>query len=166
MYRSDEPSSQQGPRKVTARELVEFSNAKELPTSYLTYSFTKSIDTGFRINSARVGRQGETKTKYLLVQVKDRWMIAQVKPNFTGDQLEGVAQKWDSPLYNKIIANIVERYPAEAKHLLPYQFNAENDYVSESRFTNKSALFIAVLGVLCCFTGLAAILIRIAAARR
>lgn len=165
MYSGKETASQEGARKVTAADLVGFDKAKELPSTYLAFTIPQSKDTGVRITDARLGHTGEVKTKFLLVQVKDRWMIVQVKPKFSGDRLEGLAQKWDSPMYNKIITDIVERYPAEAKHLLSYQFNAEQDFEGATRSSGIIAIIIAVFGALLILNGLQIIVSRPAASQ-
>jgi len=153
-------------RPVTAAELRKIVNPESLSDPWVAYTAPKVIDTGIEIVSGRVGRKKSPKSKFLLVQVEDRWLIADVASDHSGNRLEGQLQVWDSPMYRDAMSRIRNQHPAQANGLLPYQFHAEYSYGSQGKTTQIQAALVALFGVIFVVTGLRAFFMRAPAARR
>jgi hypothetical protein len=112
----------QGPVPITLAELRKVQGPNELPNQWVSFTFDNAIDSGVGLVEQR-GGQETAKSRYLLVQVEDRWLITEVPTKFTGKQVVGYAENWWAPLQKNAIEDIKKRNPGN--QLLPFQIDAE-----------------------------------------
>jgi hypothetical protein len=116
-----------GPVPMTIAELRAVQDPAKLPNPWVSIAFTHALETNVGIESTRRGVT-TPRSRYLLVQVQDRWLIAEVPHNYRGNKLEGYLDDWWTPLSRKVIDTIKGRFPDKAPQMLPYQINAEYSY--------------------------------------
>jgi hypothetical protein len=151
-YRSED---ERGPREVTAAELRDLTSPDALPDPWISYTFPRSSETAMRLEKSSLSRK-RAYSRFILVQVEDHWLAAQVPPNFTGNKLVGRVEKlgsWDGRTYEKdlgsqIIHRIRASNPDKANLMLSYQVNAVRPYESRTRSGYFQAIGIALLGVI------------------
>jgi hypothetical protein len=92
-------------------------------------------------------KSGKTtqRSKYLLIQVGNRWLLADIPIAFTGNQVVGYLDKSWSPLSKKVIDQIRGRFPD--RDIFPYQLNAEYSYNGECFAMLGIAPFIILVGL-------------------
>jgi hypothetical protein len=146
---------ERGPREVTADELRNLTSPDALPDPWIAYTFPRSAETAMRLEKKSLTKQ-QAYSRFILVQVNDRWLAAQVPPHFTGNKLVGKVERlgsWDGRTYEKdmssqIISRIVTSNPDKANLLLPYQVNTVTPYQSRTRSGYLLAGGIALVGVI------------------
>lgn len=154
-YFSYQSEGERGPREMTAAELIDLPNRGRMSDSWLSYSFPKSCETEMRLDMKSVGIR-RAYSRFILVQVQDRWLAAEVPPDFRGNKLVGRVERlgtWDGTTYEKnldarIITQIAVSNPDKADRLLPYQVNAVLPYQSKIRSGYLMAGGIAFGGLL------------------
>lgn len=154
-YFSYQAEEGRGPREVTAAELIDLPNHGPMSDPWLSYSFPQACETTVRLEKKSVGNQ-YAYSRFILVQVQDRWLAAQVSPDFRGNKLVGRVQRlgtWDGASYEKnldakIINDIRVGNPDKFDGLLPYQVNAVLPYQSKIRGGYMMALGIALGGLI------------------
>lgn len=163
-YNSYQSEGERGPREFTAAELIDLPNRGPMPDPWLSFSFPNSCETEIGL----VERSVSTKraySRFILVQVQDRWLAAQVPPDFRGNKLVGRVERlgsWDGTTYEKnldakIITQISVSNPDKADRILPYQVNAVLPYQSKIRWGYMIAGMIAFGGLLVGSLGLTVI---------
>jgi hypothetical protein len=151
-YQAD---GERGPREVTAAELHNLTSLGSLPDPWIAYTFPKSSETAMRLDTRSLTKT-QAYSRFILVQVQDRWLAAQVPPHFTGNRLVGKVERlgsWDGRTFEKdlssqIIDQIRTSNPDKANLILPYQVNAVLPYQSRTRSGYLLAVGIAFVGVL------------------
>lgn len=118
-------SALQGPTPITQADLQELKDPKQLPNPWVSFDFDEAIDTGFVMEMTKSGNTRQ-RSKYLLIRVGKRWLLADVPVAFSSNQVVGHLDTWWSPLSKKVIDRVERRFPEH--DILPYQLNAENDY--------------------------------------
>jgi hypothetical protein len=118
-------SAFQGPVPITLATLEELKDPETLPNPWVSFAFDEAIDTGFVMESTKSGKT-ITRSKYLLIRVGNRWLLADVPADFTGHQVVGYLDQWWSPLSRKVIDQVQGRFPD--RDIIPYQLNAEYAY--------------------------------------
>ncbi|HZU36000.1 MAG TPA: hypothetical protein VFA18_08835 [Gemmataceae bacterium] len=158
-YKSD---GERGPREVTADELRNLTSLKQLPDPWIAYTFPDAAETDVRLGekSFSLGEKSFTKhraySRFILVQVEDCWVAAEVPPDFTGNKIVGKVEElgsWDGTtdeknLSSKIISQIRESNPDKADRILGYQVNAVLPYESRTRSGYLLAGGIAFVGLI------------------
>lgn len=115
----------QGPVPVTLATLQEVTDPAALSNPWISFTFNEAIDTGLVMENTKAGTTTQ-RSKYLLIRVGGRWLIADVPAGFTGNHVVGYLDRWWSPLSKKVIDQIKGRFPD--RDILPYQLNAEYAY--------------------------------------
>jgi hypothetical protein len=160
LYESGQEAPLTQPRSVTADELLNVRDVKDLPGP-ISYTFSNSIDTGMELVRTRIGsKDGTPKGRFLLVQVKDRWLITEVEPEFSGNKVVGELQKWSSPLSLDIIKKIEAKYPGRVAKMLPYQLYAVHVLKEKGSISKAQAALAALFAVILVCTGLATLMKR------
>jgi hypothetical protein len=139
-YFSYQADGERGPREVTAEELRNLRDFGSLPDPWISYSFPKSSETAVRLETVSLAKH-QSYSRFILVQVQDAWLVAQVPPGFTGNKLVGKVERlgsWDGRTYekdldSKIITQIASSNPDKASRILPYQVNTVIPYQSKTR---------------------------------
>jgi hypothetical protein len=145
---------ERGPREVTAAELRNLTSLNSLPDPWISYTFPKSSETAMRLGERSLTQEREY-SRFILVEVQDCWLAAQVPPHFAGNKLVGKVERlgsWDGRTYEKdlssqIINQIKASNPDKATRILGYQVNAVQPYESRTRSGYLLAGGIAFLGV-------------------
>ena len=108
-----------GPVPIKLEDLRNVQSPSDLPNQWVSFTFETGMDTGVALVS---NRSKTPKAHYLLVQVKDRWMIVEVPPDHSGKQVVGYVEAWSAPLNKKVIADIGSKFPNHPQ--LPIQVDA------------------------------------------
>jgi len=133
-----------GPTEVSLAELARLEDPKQLPSEWIRVKCEKVIDANVVI--ART--DGVVLTKYLLVQVGDRWMIAAVKELASVNVIEGQLYNSNSFENKEAIAAIASKHKdILGGHLYPFQFHGEVDYRDNGLYVPVVAALIAGLGL-------------------
>jgi hypothetical protein len=151
-YQSD---GERGPREVTADELRNLTDLNALPDPWISYSFPKASETAVRLEKVSLGNH-QAYSRFILVQVQDRWLVAQVPSAFTGNKLVGKVERlgsWDGRTYeknldSKIITQVMASNPDKVDRILPFQVNTVTPYQSKTRSGYLLAGVIALGGLL------------------
>jgi hypothetical protein len=107
------PSVWHGPRPITLEELSSVTEPAAVPHRWVSFDFTRAIDTGIRENTS-VDPSDER--KYILIQVEDHWLVAEVRSSFASSHIEGYLETGPDRI------QISESLAPGAK-LLPYQLD-------------------------------------------
>jgi hypothetical protein len=108
----------QGARVLTADALVAIKDPKELPSPWVSYTTDQAVvETNLGVGSNRSG--GKPMTRFILVPVKNKWLIVERGVNVHGKVYEGSLESWRGGLYGEA----VEKLQAEQrdKSFLPVQ---------------------------------------------
>lgn len=146
---------ERGPREATAAELRDLTSLDALPEPWFSYTFPQSVETGMRLDKRSLGN-ARGYSRFILVQVQDRWLAAQVPHDFKGNTLVGTVEelgRWHGSTLEKnlsaqIITQILASNPDKANLLLPYQVNAMLPYQSKINMGYLLAGGIAFVGVI------------------
>jgi hypothetical protein len=110
------------PRTVTAAELKQIQTPPKGADRWVVYQADRVSDTGLGTEEERTSRTD--RTRFVLVPVQDRWLIAEVNEEFTGTRLEGQLEVWDGGLAGEAVNKIRQQHAEERDKFLPYQMNA------------------------------------------
>src|SRR5262245_55442293 len=131
-----------GPVPITAAEVLALKSPASLPNQYVTLTASKIVHTDVRLVKTRYGRS-ETVREYVLVQVGDRWLVADVPPGFRGNRLTGYLAKWTASNDVDALQRLYQELPGrDRERRMPFELNAGDDQVMKSR------AFLAVFGSL------------------
>jgi hypothetical protein len=147
-------SGRPGPRTVTADDLAKLERSASIAAPWVVYTAPKVVETGLRIVDARPGRKKGTQTRFLLVPVKDRWLLTEVAADFTGVHLDGRVEVWLTPRYHDLMQEVRRQFPDKADRLLPYQLNAETPYPKDARMNSLLGGSLMGFGMLLFLYGL------------
>lgn len=155
------------PLEVTAAELIDLPNRGPMPDPWLSYTFSKYCETGVRMDLRSVGNQ-YAYSRFILVQVQDRWLVAQVPPDFRGNKLVGTVERlgsyegrsYESHLDKQIVIKILASNRDKADRLLPYQVDAVRPYLSKIRGGYTMAAGIVLGGLIVGGLGLTIIRVK------
>jgi hypothetical protein len=150
-YQSD---GERGPREVTAAELVNVTSLDSLGDPWISYTFPDSCETAMRLERRSLTKS-QAYSRFILVQVQDRWLAAQIPPHFSGNKLVGKVEplgSWDGRTYEKnlsgqIINQIMASNPDKANLVLSYQVNGVLPYQSRTRSGYLLAAVIGLVGL-------------------
>lgn len=134
------------PQEMTAADLLKIDRPEKV-TDWITYLPPKSVDTGVQYVKLR---SQQATSKFYLLQVQDRWLMAKVDASFNGVRIEGKLEGLDTVALPKIQSSL----PHESKRLLPYQIDAEYDIAGTQRQNSILGGAVGVFGVLMCISGI------------
>jgi hypothetical protein len=132
-------------RNVTAADLLRIDKPESLP-DWISYNPPKAIDTGVAYVKMR---SRKTVSKFLLLQVGDRWLVTEVPEHFKEVRVEGKLGPFDEVALKKVVT----AYPNEAGRFLPFQLEAKLDIAGTQRRSYGYAGAVGVFGLLMFFTG-------------
>jgi hypothetical protein len=112
----------QGPVEIKLADLRRLEDPTKLPNQWVSFMFDKAVETEVAIVRTR-GGQSTPRSRFLLIQVQDRWLIADVPFNHAGNQVTGYLETWSVPLRKETIEKITSKFPNY--RLLPFQIDAE-----------------------------------------
>src|SRR5262245_28638596 len=96
-----------GPTEVTLAELARLEDPKQLSSEWIRVKCEEVVEADVVIKRS----DGAVLTKYLLVQVGDRWMIAAVKDRASISVIDGQLRNSNARANQEAIAAIVGKYP-------------------------------------------------------
>jgi hypothetical protein len=111
-----------GPTPIKLEDLDAVKTPEDLSNQWVSFTFDNAIDTGLGIVSKRGGRE-TPRSRFLLIQVKDRWLIADVPAKHEGNQVVGYVETWSVPLRRESMDKIRGKFPNH--QMMPFQLNAE-----------------------------------------
>jgi Domain of unknown function (DUF4265) len=109
------PSVWHGPRPISFEELSSVTEPAAVPNRWVSFDFTRAVDTGIRENTS-VDPSDER--KYILIQVQDSWLVAEVRSSFASSHIEGYLETTAQGIH--ISESLV---PAPGAKLLPCQLD-------------------------------------------
>ena len=115
-----------GPVPITEAELRQLDDPSALRDTYVTFNFTETKETGLGVK-----RGAKWESKYLLVRVQDRWVLASVPAEYGGSQITGRLSRLDargSKFDANALAQIRSLFPNH--QLAPFCFQASQDQQS------------------------------------
>ncbi|OAI54839.1 hypothetical protein AYO44_03190 [Planctomycetaceae bacterium SCGC AG-212-F19] len=139
-------SAMQGPVPITIAELRQLTDPGQLPNPWVSFTFDQAIDTKLSLVASKGGKT-TPKSHYFLVQVQDRWLIAELPYNHAGNQVVGYLDIWSTPLRREAVAKVHANQPAEASQILPFQLDAEYGYRGQCLAMVAVAVFCIVCGL-------------------
>jgi hypothetical protein len=137
---------------VTAADLLRVDKPEALP-EWISYSPNQVIDTG--VQYVKLQSRAVT-SKFVLLAVDNRWLLAKVNTRFEGGRVEGKLGEIDGAALSKIRSGFV----FQAANLLPFQLDAERDLATSQRSSYILAAAGAVCCLLLCFSGVRNLLVR------
>ncbi len=147
------------PRTVTAAELAQVKDPAKLADAWVVYEAPKVLDTQVELVSGRFTKK--TKVRFALVQVQDRWLLAEVPPNFAGTRLEGRLTKWNTPFYDNVVSKARTGFPNECRRLLPVQLDCEFDRATDGQRNDRTfTIGVGVVGFFILLLGLKFVTVR------
>jgi hypothetical protein len=140
-----------GVRPITSSELLEVKDPKAMPSPWVAYTPDQPVvETGMGIETKlrRKNSKG-TKTRFVLVPVKDKWMIAELEMRAKADRIEGELGKWDTGGPSQEASEKIKtQHPDKKDKLLPVQLDAASgDSNSRLIIMTVGLAFLALLGV-------------------
>lgn len=141
-----------GPVPMTLAELRAMQVVNTLTNPWVTITYNNAIETDLIMVSTRKGTS-TNRSRYLLIQVGDRWLIADVPHDYRGNQLTGYLDAWWSPLSREVIEKIGSKYPAQKPLFLPFQMNAEYSYRGQCAALVAIISFLLISGVVPLWNG-------------
>jgi hypothetical protein len=117
-----------GPTPITLEELNMLDDPATLANPWVTLCYDHGIDTGIElIERGRFSMiLGVDRSKYVLIQVHDEWLVARVPMNHQGNEVVGYLDRWWTPLAREKLEEIKVRFPAYA--FTPFQLDAAYRY--------------------------------------
>jgi hypothetical protein len=147
-----------GPKTVTANDLAKLQNPTSLSNPWIVYVPERVSETGLRVVRNRPGGKKDTKFRFVLAPVGDRWLLAEVEGDFTGVRLEGQLQVWQSPMSKEVMQKVGREFPE--KRLMPYQLSCETPFAKGARTNTMVGLGLAGFGLLAVLCGVAGLFAR------
>jgi hypothetical protein len=108
----------QGSRVLKADELLAIKDPKDLPTPWVSYTTDQAVvETNLGVESER--SKGKPLTRFVLVPVKNKWLIVERGVNVHGKTFEGSLETWQGGLYGEAVEKLHAGH--RDKSLLPVQ---------------------------------------------
>jgi hypothetical protein len=145
--------------QVTDDDLLRIKTPVALP-DWICYIPSKSIDTGVEYIKLRSLNRTAT-SKFILIAIKDHWLLAQVAPNYNSRRIDGKLVAIDRVALAKIEPNFRD----QMKRLLPYQLDGRTELSGYQRSNYFLGGFFAILGTLSLFSGARGLMARPASFR-
>ena len=134
----------EGPTEVSVAELAKIEDPRQLPSEWIRVKCEKVVEANVVIKRQT---DGAVLTKYLLVQVGDRWMIASVKATSGVSVIDGQLYNNNAFENQNAIAAVVSKYPDLRGHIYPFQFHGEVDYRDNGLYMPVVLALIAGMGM-------------------
>jgi len=157
---SNKLGAQSGPKTVTEEDLAKIQNPADLPNPWVEYIPDRVYDTGIKIVRNQLGLKQETKTRFLLAPVGDRWLLAEVGKDFSGLRLEGQLRGGNTPMYQDLTAKVRRQFPEKAARLLPYQLDCETSFAKDTRSHSMVGMGLVAFGLLAVVCGVVGYFVR------
>jgi hypothetical protein len=116
---------------ISHDELVQLQDPSTISRGWVSLDVPQVIKTDVEMEQQRFGVFGTTESKFVLIPIKDSYLIAQVKNDFkSGKEIKGVVAVWrgDAGRYSKeklkAVDAIVDAFPKYKARFLPFQFDA------------------------------------------
>jgi hypothetical protein len=138
---------------VTGEELAQVEKMEDMP-GWIAVMPENTLHTSTMYVKMR---SGQPVSKFVLVQAKDRWLIAHVDARYKGGRIEGQLKRLD----HLALPRIQTAYPEQSKVLLPCQLEAEYDIASTQQSDTIMGAAIAGFGLLVLCIGLSFLFMKI-----
>jgi hypothetical protein len=141
-------SALEGPTPTTLADLQRLEDPANLPNPWVSFHFNQSQDTGIeRVSTGWLAALlRENRVRYVLIPVRDDWLIAEVPPDFTGNELVGYVSGWNTPFARDSLQMIEDRFPGLA--FLPFRVDGHYAYRREAIALLVIVSFFVVIGPL------------------
>jgi hypothetical protein len=124
-------SAYAGPVSITPAQLRQLSDPGTMANPWVSFVYDQSVNTGRGIVRTSLLQTilGTGRSRYILIAIQDRWLIAEVPESHAGNRVTGCLEKWSTPLRREELEAIGARFPAH--QMLPYQLDAHYAYRRE-----------------------------------
>ncbi len=119
-----------GAKPLTTTELLSLKEADAEDSPWVTYTGEQVIETDLGIETK--GKYTNEQTRFVLVPIQDRWLIAERPLEEKGNRLEGKLEVWDGGLSKQAADKIKARHPELKDKWLPVQLSASQGGASTS----------------------------------
>ena len=138
----------EGPAWVTGDDLGKLDDLAGVESRWVAFTATKIVPTKIDLMSVK-GFDKNVKSKFCLVQVGDRWLVAAVHPKFQGDVIVGELTANTNPLWLDAQRRVVdETAKIHEGRVVPYQLHAYRDYGENWRYCLYCCIGAVGLGLL------------------
>lgn len=143
------------PEALEATQVRDAPGLNALPSRTVRINATKVIDTGVRRTKSMASGGPGVELKYLLVQVQDRFLIAEVReyaPN--SNSVTGRLAPWTDNPHQEVIAEVRGKVPGSRDKLLSFHLNGDVEPEVLSFYLWIFAGFFGLVGLVALFGGL------------
>jgi hypothetical protein len=127
--------------------IAKIDDPAKLERRWVTFKTGEAVDTDIGIIEDKNGNQ-RLLSKYYLVKTADKWLIAEVLPEFQpGQEVSGYLQKWYTPFETESIAEIKAKFPEHAPALLDFQLDGQTSQRSECYAMLAVSAFFFGIGI-------------------
>lgn len=142
-----------GAKPVTEAELLALTEADVKATPWVAYNAERVVETDLGLHEPK-GKYTNEQTRFVMVPVQDRWLIAERPFEENGNRLEGKLEVWDDGPTKEAAGRIKARYPDLKDKFLPVQLSASRGSISSNATVQLIALgAFVVIGVCCAVSG-------------
>jgi hypothetical protein len=142
-----------GPAAIQLTDLQNLRDPSDLPNRWVSFTFGTAKESNLAIVSQR---SGKARSRFLLIQVGDRWLIADVPADHSGNRITGYLETWSVPLRRESIEKISANFPGHP--LMPFQIDAQYNQRGQC-FTMLGVMgFLLVCGLVLGLIGLRGVL--------
>jgi hypothetical protein len=136
-----------GPAAIELDAIAAIDDPAKLARRWVTFKSGEAVDTGLCVIEEKNGVE-RLESRYYLVKTGDRWLIAEVLPEFKpGQEVSGYLQRWYTPFETESIAQIKAQFPEYAAALLDFQLDAETSQRSECFAMLAVCAFFFAIGI-------------------
>jgi hypothetical protein len=138
-----------GPVPMSVAEVGRLEDPASLDNPWISLRFDQVLDTGIeKVDAGRLNTLlGRNRLKYLLIRLPDAWLIAAVPIDYTGNQIVGYLDQWQTPFSRDSLERIHTDFPG--LHFKPFQLDAYYSYRREELSLLALAGISAVIGIFC-----------------
>ncbi len=136
-----------GPAAMELDAIAKIDDPAKLDRRWVTFNTGEAIDTEIGVIEEKNGAE-RLLSKYYLVKSGERWLIAEVLPEFQpGQEVSGYLQKWYTPFETESIAEIKAKFPEHAPALLDFQLDGQTSQRSECYAMLAVSAFFFGIGI-------------------
>jgi hypothetical protein len=139
-----------GPQPITAEDLAKLDNPNSLRNPWVKVSAKQRRETEIRQDTTKrwLWKQETRTTKYVLLQVDNRWLLAEVPQDDQGQEVIGTLTAFKANLAGERMDRIQGMLKPNPNSLLPFQLEADDEYKSQCYILLGVAGGLGALGLI------------------
>ena len=140
-----------GPLALSLDQLYDLKDPyKELSQGYVTFKHEGITDTGVILVMTKRGEYIKTEAKYVLLKVKDKYIMGMLKPSEQGSTVRGTlhrSTKDSTMIDEKLLAAYFKKNPKLSSSLLPYELHGSVDQTELTMILLCMCGFMLAMGI-------------------